>query len=66
MLHVQDFRYRLNMILYFDELNGEPGAKDSQVTVLHLQEIRQCANAGDHAIIVEDELVPYRQCGLYR
>ncbi|TRX54311.1 hypothetical protein FNH22_19540 [Fulvivirga sp. M361] len=33
LLHVQDFRYRLNMILYFDRINGEPGAQDPTVTV---------------------------------
>ena len=59
LLHVQDFRYRLNMILYFDELNGEPGAKDSQVTVYIY---RKSDNAQMRVItlsLMEDELVPY-------
>lgn len=33
LLHVQDFQYRLNMILYFDELNGAVGARDPNVVV---------------------------------
>ncbi|MEM7107892.1 MAG: hypothetical protein AAF519_06675 [Bacteroidota bacterium] len=33
LLHVQDFQYRLNMILYFDAIFGNPGALDNQVTV---------------------------------
>ena len=33
LLHKQDFTYSLNLILYFDVLNGNPGARDSEVTV---------------------------------
>lgn len=33
LLHLQDFRYQLNMILYFDEKNGSPGALDPSATV---------------------------------
>jgi len=33
LLHIQNFEYRLNMLLYFDEQNGLPGAKDPSVTV---------------------------------
>ena len=31
LLHIADFQYRLNMILYFDELNGSSGALDQIV-----------------------------------
>lgn len=33
LLHVREFRYSLNMILYFDEKNGSPGALDPSATV---------------------------------
>ncbi|HEY5692845.1 MAG TPA: gliding motility-associated C-terminal domain-containing protein [Cyclobacteriaceae bacterium] len=32
LLHISDSTYRLNLILYFDVLNGNPGAKDQVVT----------------------------------
>src|ERR1043165_588698 len=35
LIHLKDFpyHYRLNLILYFDSLNGSPGAKDPSATV---------------------------------
>lgn len=33
LLHIEGYSYRLNMILYFDRLNGAPGAEDPQVEV---------------------------------
>ncbi len=35
LIHLKDqqYRYRLNLILYFDSLNGSPGAKDPSATV---------------------------------
>ncbi len=32
LIHLEDFQYRLNLILYFDQVNGNPGAEDFQVT----------------------------------
>jgi CHU_C Type IX secretion signal domain len=32
LLHISGNTYRLNMILYFDKINGNPGAKDQSVT----------------------------------
>jgi hypothetical protein len=32
LLHINGSTYRLNMILYFDKINGNPGAKDQSVT----------------------------------
>lgn len=32
ILHVNGFTYRINLILYFDKINGFPGAKDLSVT----------------------------------
>lgn len=31
LIHVTDFQYRLNLILYFDQVNGNPGAEDQLV-----------------------------------
>jgi hypothetical protein len=33
LLHIEDYRYRLNLILYFDLNNGNPGARDPNATV---------------------------------
>ena len=33
LLHVSDYTYRLNLILYFDVNNGNPGARDNSATV---------------------------------
>ncbi len=31
LVHIDGFTYRLNLILYFDQVNGSPGAEDPQV-----------------------------------
>jgi len=33
LLHIQGYQYRLNMILYFDDIHGEPGAREGWVQV---------------------------------
>lgn len=33
LVHISGNTYRLNLIIYFDQLNGNPGAKDPSVTV---------------------------------
>jgi hypothetical protein len=33
LLHISGYNYKLNMILYFDDINGNPGALDNAVTV---------------------------------
>ena len=33
LLHLKDYQYRLNLVLYFDVLNGAPGAKDLAAAV---------------------------------
>ena len=33
LIHLTDFDYRLNLIQYFDVVNGNPGAEDSVVVV---------------------------------
>ncbi len=31
LVHLDNFNYRLNLVLYFDQVNGNPGAEDQQV-----------------------------------
>ena len=33
LIHISGYTYQLNMILYFDDINGVPGAQDDNVTV---------------------------------
>ncbi|MEO1053048.1 MAG: gliding motility-associated C-terminal domain-containing protein [Bacteroidota bacterium] len=33
LLHLQGFTYRLNLVIYFDQLNGNPGAKDQNAVI---------------------------------
>src|SRR6185369_16207610 len=33
LIHISGYNYQLNMILYFDDINGNPGALDNTVTV---------------------------------
>jgi hypothetical protein len=33
LIHISGYNYQLNMILYFDDINGNPGALDGSVTV---------------------------------
>lgn len=33
LIHINGYTYRLNLIIYFDKLNGAPGAKDPNATV---------------------------------
>ncbi len=37
LLHLSGYSYQLNMILYFDDINGNPGALDQTVTVSFFQ-----------------------------
>ena len=32
LIHITNFTYRLNLVLYFDQVNGNPGAEDTQIT----------------------------------
>ncbi len=59
LLHIQDFRYQLNMVMYFDEKNGSAGAKES-VIIVYIYRKSDNALMGQYALnIVEDALVPY-------
>jgi len=59
LLHLQDFEYRLNMLLYFDEQNGLPGAKDPSVTVHFWRKSDNQFLFSLTLSLQEDSLVPY-------
>lgn len=59
LLHISDFNYRLNMILYFDELNGTPGAKDATVTVFFWRKSDNTQIRTLTLNLSEDVFVPY-------
>ncbi|MBS1506053.1 MAG: gliding motility-associated C-terminal domain-containing protein [Bacteroidetes bacterium] len=39
LIHLSGYNYQLNMILYFDDINGNPGALDQSVTVSFYRKI---------------------------
>ncbi|MTI21470.1 hypothetical protein E1176_10615 [Fulvivirga sp. RKSG066] len=59
LLHLQDFQYRLNMLLYFDEINGAEGAKDPMVTAYIWRKSDNTLMARVDLSMLEDVLVPY-------
>lgn len=59
LLHESGFEYTLNMILYFDEINGNPGAKDPSVTVYVWRKSDNSLIRSFTLDMVEDIFVPY-------
>lgn len=59
LLHLQDFQYRLNMLLYFDELNGSAGARDQQVVVYFYRKSDNTLIFSRTLSIANDEAVEY-------
>ncbi|HNP18679.1 MAG TPA: gliding motility-associated C-terminal domain-containing protein [Fulvivirga sp.] len=58
LLHIQDFSYRLNMVLYFDE-KGQAGAREDFVTV-YIYRKSDNQPMGQYTLNkTEDALVPY-------
>jgi hypothetical protein len=59
LLHIQEFSYRLNMVLYFDEKLGNPGARENFVTVFIYRKSDN-QSMGQYVLnLTEDLLVPY-------
>jgi len=62
LIHVTGFQYRLNMILYFDEINGTPGAKDDNgVTVYAFRSFDNALMRSIHLPYINEALVQYTQ-----
>ncbi len=62
LLHVTGFTYRINMILYFDEINGSSGAKDLDgVTVSLWRKADNTRMQGVFIPFIEQTLVNYTQ-----
>lgn len=59
LLHLQNFQYRLNMILYFDEINGAQGAKDPTVNVFIWRKSDNQLMRTITLSQIEDIFVPY-------
>jgi len=61
LVHISGFLYRLNMVLYFDEFNGQPGAKDQSAIV---RIFRKFDNAGIMNVslpLISSKAVSYTQ-----
>lgn len=61
LIHLSGNTYRLNLIIYFDQINGAPGAKDQSVTV-SIYRKRDKMLMGNVAMALANESnVPYTQ-----
>ena len=62
LIHLKDFQYRLNMILYFDEINGAQGAKDRLGVDVRIFRLYDNANMMDvHLPFISIDTVHYTQ-----
>lgn len=61
LIHISGSLYRLNLIIYFDEINGAPGAKDASASVTIYRK-RDKVRMGSLVLIRTSETnVPYTQ-----
>jgi hypothetical protein len=61
LVHLSGNTYRLNLIIYFDQINGAPGAKDQSVAV-SIYRKRDKVLMGNVAMVLSEESnVPYTQ-----
>jgi len=61
LIHINDFNYRLNLIQYFDVVNGNPGAEDSVVVVFMFRKSDNQFMRSVSLPKAERELVSYTQ-----
>jgi CHU_C Type IX secretion signal domain len=61
LLHISGSTYRLNMILYFDKINGNPQAKDQSVEVSIYRKSDNFLMDNIRLPLVKDISVPYSQ-----
>jgi hypothetical protein len=61
LLHISGNLYRLNLIIYFDQINGSPGAKDDNATVSIYRKRDKALMANVILPLVEETNVPYTQ-----
>ncbi len=59
LLHIQDFSYKLNMVLYFDQLNGAAGAREPSI-VVYIYRKSDNVQMDQYTLTLDTEdLVPY-------
>jgi CHU_C Type IX secretion signal domain len=61
LIHLSDNNYRINMILYFDELNGLPGARDPNVVARIYRKRDNFLMRDVYLPVVSDSPVNYTQ-----
>lgn len=61
LIHVSGYTYQMNMILYFDDLNGSPGALDTKVTVSFYRKRDNAFMTSLDLPLVSRSQVPYTQ-----
>ncbi|NJN42366.1 MAG: gliding motility-associated C-terminal domain-containing protein [Flammeovirgaceae bacterium] len=61
LLHINGNLYRLNLILYFDKINGTPGAKDNGVNVSFFQKKDNLLVMSQFLPLLSEENVGYTQ-----
>ncbi|MBX2896554.1 MAG: gliding motility-associated C-terminal domain-containing protein [Cyclobacteriaceae bacterium] len=61
LIHISGNQYRLNLIIYFDQLNGAPGAKDPSATVSIFRKRDKVLMSTVTLARVDETNVPYTQ-----
>ncbi|MFM8833778.1 MAG: hypothetical protein ACKOEV_09135, partial [Cytophagales bacterium] len=63
LVHISGSTYRLSVILYFDKINGTPGAKDFNILATIYRKKDNVVMGSHNLPIITDEEVPYSQPG---
>ncbi|MBK7650112.1 MAG: hypothetical protein IPJ20_04230 [Flammeovirgaceae bacterium] len=61
LIHVSGSTYRLNLIIYFDQINGAPGAKDQNVSVSIYRKSDKALMGTVLMSLSDESNVPYTQ-----
>ena len=61
LVHVQGSTYRLNLIIYFDVLNGQPGAKDQTINAAIFRKRNNTLVTTQVLLLSQQARVPYTQ-----
>ncbi|MBN8651574.1 MAG: gliding motility-associated C-terminal domain-containing protein [Cytophagales bacterium] len=61
LIHISGNQYRLNLIIYFDQINGAPGAKDPSATVSIFRKRDKVLMRSVTLNLTDESNVPYTQ-----
>lgn len=61
LIHISGNQYRLNLIIYFDQKNGAPGAKDPSATVSIFRKRDNVLMSSITLVLSDESNVPYTQ-----